>query len=324
MMNFSWVDDIDHVPYVRDVLNSNLTHVFLCIVGGSCCFLPLLLGVKSYLEDSTLFSSIASGGYFRDSSTASLALALPMTLDLIIDFYNRLSRNQHEKVGKQRLCLNSLEKFVLLGGINSVPFISFLPRDTPNLALKLACGHNFRLTIVGGIIMTSLCRYNRKFWSASVTITFVIVLSLAEVMSVFIGNIFAKDKHDPLYQNMQYVAVAFTWSPILLLMACNIRWLASIAHTWLKFSSKLSDHMRVKDCNLYFTMFWVFASIGGIFALLINSVLYRTFDKLDEKALLLNNLIFLCFELVITVFLMRMFKSNSVQGLVSHLIFFEI
>ena len=126
-----------------------------------------------------------------------------------------------------------------------------------------------------------------------------------------------KDKHDPLYRNMQYVAIVFTWSPIVLLMVCNIRWLAAVINSWLK----SSDHVRVKDSNLYFTMVWVFATISGIIALLINAVLYRTFDKIDEKALLLNNLIFLCFELVVTVFLMRMYKSDSVQGLVSHPIF---
>ena len=317
MKKFSGFEEMNCVPHIVDILNSNLTHIFMLIIGGTCCFLPLLLGIKSYLEESTLLTSLTSGGYFRDSSTASLALALPMFLDLLVDFYNQLRRNRKQKVEKQRLCLNGLEKFVLLGGINAVPFVSLLPKDTSNLALILACCHNFRITIVGGIIITSLCRYNRKFWSTSVTITFIVVLSLAEVMSVFVGNIMVKDKHDPLYRNMQYVAIVFTWSPIVLLMVCNIRWLAAVINSWLK----SSDHVRVKDSHLYFTMVWVFATISGIIALLINAVLYRTFDKIDEKALLLNNLIFLCFELVVTVFLMRMYKSDSVQGLVSHPIF---
>jgi hypothetical protein len=304
---------------ITQIVNSNLTHVLICFAGGLLSFLPLVIGLKSNLEDSTLKNSLSSGYYFRDSSMASLALAIPISIDIVLDVTTLFAKKRKICGPESQMCLNNIEKCLLLIGITSIPLTSFLPYDLPNIGLVFFCCQKFQLVIVAGIVMTSLCRNNKKFWTAPSTITFLIILGSATSMSIFARNASLSRPDDRVRQGLNLACVFTSLAPICYLIYCNIRWLTDVIRTERKCSPHVTGMDRKSDSHIFFTTIWVITTlIGMILQALIHGV-YLNVDHFDSKALLMNNLIFLCFELSITVFLMRVVKSDVLHGLVSSL-----
>ena len=306
-------------------LSLNVTQVTLCFLGGLACYLPLIVGVISNLEDTTLRRSLSSGYYFRDSSLASLTLAIPILIDILLDLTTSITkkRGMAHNCSTAPCCLNNIEKFLLLGGIISVPMTAFLPYDVQDLGLIYFCSKKYQTVVVTGVVMISLCRNSPKFWSVTNTIIFLVVLSTATSSSVFFRNNTLKNPHDLGNVKLELVCTAFQWAPILFLIFCNVRWLIipSKFASGRKHSTSsdgiITDKDRQYESHLYFTTVWVLTTIVGMVYLMVMTGIYFTDDKFDEEALLVNNLIFLSFELSITVFLMRIVKSDVVQGLVS-------
>ena len=317
MSNSATDDDDVLFPKMFEIFNTNWMHILICICGGTCCFLPLILGTKSFLEDSTLRYSLTSEGYFKDSSVASIALAFPIIVDLIFDNLISLNKWMNGKPTQQKPHLNTAEKLVLLLGINAVPFVSLLPTDTPDLALIYGCCHKFRIVIVTGIMIIALCRYDKKFWRMSATIAFLLCSTFAEVTSLFIGNMVAKDSHDPLFRNMEYAIIIFIWSPVILFCASNLRWLFLIPYDRMISGKKGPNLLRRNDSGLYFATIWVLMSLAG--AVVLSAVMgtYHSIRFFDTSALMITNYLFLSLELVITVFAMHSFKYENIGGLVS-------
>lgn len=302
------------------IMNSNMTHVLMCFAGGLLSFLPLLIGLKSNFEDSTLKNSLSSRYYFRDSSMASLALAIPISIDIILDMTTMFAKKRKICAIESQICLNNIEKCVLLIGITSIPLTAFLPYDLPNIGLAFFCCQKFQLVIVAGIVMTSLCRNNKEFWTVSNTIAFHFILGSATSISIFARNASLSNPDDQVRKRLNMACIFFSTAPIVYLIYCNIRWLTEAIRAERKGSARLTGSDRQSDSHIFFTMIWVVTTlIGMILQALINGV-YLNVDHFDSKALLMNNLIFLCFELSITVFLMRVVKSDVVLGLVSLLL----
>lgn len=299
------------------IVNSNLTHVVICFAGGLLSFLPLAIGLKSNLEDSTLKNSLSAGYYFRDSSMASLALAIPISIDIILDVTTLFVKKRKICGPESQICLNNIEKCMLLIGITSIPLTTFLPYSLPNIGLVFFCCQKFQLVTVAGIVMTSLCRNNKEFWTVPHTVIFLFVLGSATSMSIFARNASLSNPDDRVRRGLNLACVFLSLAPICCLIYCNIRWLTDVIRTERKCSPHLAGIDRQSDRHTFFTMIWVITTlIGMILQALINGV-YLNVDHFDSKALLMNNLIFLCFELSITVFLMRVVKSDVVHGLVS-------
>ena len=315
------------------ILTSNKVQVLICFIGGLSSFLPLFVGIQSHLEDTVLKRSLTSGYYFRDSSMATLTLALPILIDILLDLTTAsFAKTKLKGMGcsdqNSPCCLNNIEKFMLLGGIISAPLTAFIPYDVPKLGLIFLCCKKYQIVIVTGIVMISLCRNNVKFWPVSYTIAFLVVLSTATTLSSFIRNSILQDIDDASNYKMELACSVFQWAPIALLIFCNIRWLANtLMLRWKtdKYSPSKPEKDRQSDSHVYFTTVWVLTSLFGMLLLIVLSGIYNTDDKIDAIGLLLNNFIFLSFELAVTVFLMRIVKSDVVQGLVrtlsSHLIF---
>lgn len=315
----SGISTAEFTSSITRIVNSNLTHVLICFAGGLLSFLPLAIGLTSNLEDSTLKNSLSSGYYFRDSSMASLALAIPISVDIILDVTTLFSKKRKIRGPESQICLNNIEKCMLLIGITSIPLTSYLPYDLPNIGLVFFCCQKFQLVIVAGIVMTSLCRNNKEFWTVANTITFLIILGIATSMSIFARNASLGDPENNVRKGLNLACVFLSLVPIFYLIYCNIRWLTDVIRTERKCSPHLTGRDRQSDSHIFFTMIWVITTlIGMILQALINGV-YLNVDHFDSKALLMNNLIFLCFELSITVFLMRVVKSDVVHGLVSSL-----
>jgi hypothetical protein len=248
---------------------------------------------------------------------ASLALAIPISIDIVLDVTALISKKRKICGPESQICLNNIEKCMLLVGITSIPLTSFLPYDLPNIGLVFFCCEKFRLVIVAGTVMISLCRNNNRFWTVPNTITFLIILGSATSMSIFARNASLSRPDDRARQGLNLAAVFASFSPICYQIYCNIRWLTDVIRTERKCSPHVTGRDRQSDSHIFFTTIWVITTlIGMILKALIHGV-YLNVDHFDPKALLMNNLIFLCFELSITVCLMRVVKSDVFHRLVS-------
>lgn len=306
------------------LLASNATQIFICCIGGLCSFLPLFSNYTSDFENTILRKSLTSGYYFRDSSMASLSLAIPIVIDILLDLttsVTKKTRGMGRNENKGPCCLNNIEKFMLLGGIISVPLTAFLPYDCPNLGLIFFCCKKYQTVIVTGVVMISLCRNNVKFWSVCNTVFFLIVMSASASCSIFLRG-FVLDNPTPLNIKLEIACTFFQWAPIVFLVACNIRWLTHVTlknYNRVNYVPDANGGNRQCDVDLYFTTVWVLTTTAGMVFLIAVSATYLSDDKYDVVALLVNNVIFLSFELSITVFLMRIVKSDVVQGLVRYI-----
>ena len=283
------------------------------------------------------------GGVYRDSSIIVLALAFPIAIDIIVDIYATVSPKLTKR-GKVTsgnevtvCCLNLCEKLICFIGIVIVPITSMATADQLNKTLIFNCAKKCQIVIVGGIIMSSLCRYNRKFWTVYQTLLFLVLLVIGQVISVFIQNsINETSDSDPVAQHLKVTAHVFKFSPIIILLFCNFRWLLAVAMSkWpLKFGwckSYLMGNLSVdENCNesnvyteghIYFTLVWVITSLFAVIMLSGLALIYGDIHRYNSIPLILNNVIFIFVELSITIFSMRMVKFEVVQTLVSPLAF---
>ena len=73
--------------FLQELFVEHRSNLLMCItiVGGLLCLVPM--SYDSHLEDTTLAQSIRTGPMFRYLVVGVLALALPVYMNLIVDFY---------------------------------------------------------------------------------------------------------------------------------------------------------------------------------------------------------------------------------------------
>jgi hypothetical protein len=193
------------------VFDSDTFYVIFCFFSGLCCFLPLLLGVKSNLEDRPLRESICSSLEFSYSSIASIALVIPLFTDVLFDILNLV--DQSPSAVKKRLkssnrdarynFLNVAERILILLGVAVLPMLVFVPRTNSSLALTYICCCKCQQSWVGGTVALSLRRYNKEYFSNSFAFIVLLNFGFGLVTGSFVDNIYA------LYN--QFLNLYFYW-----------------------------------------------------------------------------------------------------------------
>jgi hypothetical protein len=313
--------------YIDQVLSSNLLHVLICCLGGLCCFLPLFGDTPSYLEDTTLKRSLTRGT-FRDSSVASLALASPLALDILMDVGISLVKKIRviptEPLTPQT-CLNNVEKTLCLVGIIVVPITAFVP-DYDNLALVFVCCNKCQSFVVGATVMTSICRCNRNRWTVISTLTFLLLLIFAQITSTFSLNTSVSSKNNAVNNNLVSAADICTMMAVSLMLLCSVQSLFTLscqAYNDIKTVKLIRPNETGSERHsrnyVFFSICWLAIFIVGVVFLIAISQSYGSIIHFNETALLLNSITYLSFELAITILTMRMVKFDVVKGLVSRI-----
>jgi hypothetical protein len=310
---------------IDQVLSSNLLHVLICCLGGLCCFLPLFGDTPSYLEDTTLKRSLTRGT-FRDSSVASLALASPLALDILMDVGISLIKKIRviptEPLTPQT-CLNNVEKTLCLVGIIVVPITAFVP-DYDNLALVFVCCNKCQSFVVGATVMTSICRCNKNRWTVISTLTFLLLLIFAQITSTFSLNTSVSSKNNAVNNNLVSAADICTMMAVSLMLLCSVQSLFTLscqAYNDIKTVKLIRPNETGSERHsrnyVFFSICWLAIFIVGVVFLIAISQSYGSIIYFNETALLLNSITYLSFELAITILTMRMVKFDVVKGLVS-------
>jgi hypothetical protein len=88
----------------------------------------------------------------------------------------------------------------------------FLPKQTPTLAFINAYCNKSQLVISYGVLVTSLCRYKKEFWSIRNSYIQMIIICVGIVGSTFLesihlvdNNIYAKGPTDQVFYEFVWV-----------------------------------------------------------------------------------------------------------------------
>lgn len=314
---------------LAQLLSSNCMHIMICFIGGLSCLLPLFIHPVSLLEDTCLRAALPSMRN-RDSAVAAVALIVPvimeMTTDIVICCFETADRI---KYNCRDALLNSPEKFVFFCGTVIVPITAFLPTDTENWAYIYLCCTKCQLMMVGGAVVTSLCRYDKKYWSERSTYLFLLLLTMGTVTGAFTDNQTAqavKSSND----RIRYASYCLVTTATGLFFFCSGRWLKLVipklfSALFTLHPSKSNEcktlqgtaHSNYDVVHLIFPVMYISTSIAACGLLTIIAILYPGISMFDADALFYHNLAYIVFLLFIMYTSIRMMRQQVVNGLVS-------
>lgn len=318
------------------IFDSNIFYEILCLISGLCCLLPLLLGIKSNLEERPLRASICSSLEFSYSSIASIALVIPLFIDVIFDILNSADQSP-TAVKKRRMSssrnarysfLNITERILILSGVAILPMLVFVPTTTSNLAFIYVCCCKCQQTLVGGTVALSLRRYNKDFFSNRFAFIVLINLGFGLVTGSFVDNIYTVKPVSQFIFRLDYAAYISTVIPCVMFLCYSFRWIFLVHYGASKWDDVLFCYSKFQpkrnsDSNpllilehTFFPMVYTFCGLVVVVLLVALIAIAPRIENYSHGSLLLNNIPFLVFVLLVSILSMRMVKFEVVQGLV--------
>lgn len=318
--------------FFTSTLNSNSFHVSYCFISGLCCLLPLCLGISSNLECRPLRDALSSGQEFKFSCVASIALVIPLFLDVLFDIGNLVMRvdSQPFKLRGSRTArynfLNLSERLLILMGIAVQPLVVLVPKNTPNLALIFVCFNKCQQNWVGGTIALSLRRYDKEYFSNTFTITSLASFSFGMIGSTFVDNTYARQPVSNSIAFLDLLVFILTIIPCVSFFFNSLRWLILVYYRASQWSKFLFFYSKTRPAEVtastdsgdhtYFPMVY---TLCGMLVLFLQCVLIGTSSRVENFStlnLFLSNLPFLVFVTLVSTLSLRMVKFEVVQGLV--------
>ena len=304
-------------------MNTNNIHILTCFIGGISCLLPLYIYPVSMIEDSLLRTAELSNKN-RETAVAALTLLGPLLLDLLTELSNSLFKNSNTA---KEMCqpydglLNSAERCVFFLGTLLIPATAFFPSTTHNWAYIYLCCQKAQLTLVGGAVTVSLCRYDQKFWTIRLTNMCLFLTIFGTVASAFVDNydpaMVSKVDVRSLISDISYYCILVA---VIIFLYCSMTWLRVVVPMFVRWYRSTASIQQPQDSKklsrLVFPAMYVVTSIMSISLLVTISALYSGIAFYDVDALLLHNMAFIVYLLFISYLSMRMMKYEMVQGLV--------
>ena len=216
--------------FLQELFVEHRSNLLMCItiVGGLLCLVPM--SYDSHLEDTTLAQSIRTGPMFRYLVVGVLALALPVYMNLIVDFYVDAmgTKTSKSEIANTKDILTKQEKLVFMVGIVIFPIVSCFTGGNKAILLATCCTC-VQQQFVAGIVATSLNRFNRHFFPTSI---FSITLSLFTVGSI--SRVYAVNTCATLTvlqctkSSISLLQTYVTWIPAFVILILLLFWLSSL------------------------------------------------------------------------------------------------
>ena len=325
-------------------LESNSFHTIFCLISGMCCLLPLYLSMPSNIEDTQLPKSLSSSPGFVHTSFASLTAVIPLFFDVLLDIFSILTtkwaplninssrvRQPHAQKNIRFTFFNIPERLILFAGVIVVPLVAVLPTDTKNLGLIYLCCSKCQKNLLGGVIASFLCRYDKEYWSVKFTLFSLLSFSIGLIGGTFVDNIFASStSSNRIFLSIDLIVVALTIAPCLVMMINSIRWLIIVyfkAFSWKGFMMCSSTDQLLTDSNAiavskdlddtFFPMVYIVCVTCLIILILSLSVTTFRVQNYTGRDLSLHNVPVLIFVISLNTLSMRMVKSEILEGMVS-------
>lgn len=304
-------------------MNANSAQILFAVFGGLCCLLPLILGPKSTIEDSDLRTAML-GDLNKDTAIATLAISLPILMDVAVELFTSFTaKGNFEKLNMylNRPLLNPFERIVFLTGSTLVASTAFLPRDTPNAAYIYVCFSRCQLMLFAGAILTSLCRYDEKFWSVRSTYFILVLTFVSSVMGVLNDNASSKSLH---LKSMCTVSKIFGMVAGGSLSILCFRWMyITIPKLTAQSNSKSTKQNKETTettlgdtSSLIFTTMYVTATLITLLLLIVFKTGHESYEKYNKDALFQQSLVTISYLLFVTSVSTKMMKNELIQSLV--------
>lgn len=303
-------------------VTTNRIQLGMISVTSFCCLIPLFLETESYIEETSLRKALSSRIY-RDSAIAVIALAIPLLMDTIADMFNSFFKKDHNKIDGMYIRLNDAfvllndnEKIVFLVGLLILPITALLPSHTINLGLIYVCCQNFQFMMVAGIVFSSLCRYDRKVWSASITYLCICLVAVAIISKSFVVNLVSNGPVTKVVADINAIFPYFFYVTCVIFFICTVRWLTGISFSFFRRSSNTDDNNMKRRSN-YFPLLFIAFIFSALAILLYLSAEYPFITDFDENGIVVNMMPYLLSLLFVSFATLRMVKFEVIEGLVS-------
>lgn len=329
---------------IVETVESHSSQTIFCFISGLCCLIAVFL--ESNLEHKPLRETLSSTDSFVYTSVASISAVIPLFFDALLDLLAsarsthklsnaeiKISKNSTSKKTNRFTFLNISERLMILMGVAILPMVAFFPKNTKNLSLIFLCCNKCQQIWVGATLGLSLSRYDREYWPIRCTVLSLLSLNVGLTVTPYIDNVYAANNTPSLcVKTGDLLALLLTVAPCLMFMFNSGRWLIIVyfkAYSWKKFlmcssknilepeiESRLSNSIDSPD-HTFFPMIY---TVSGIFVIVLLLILIASSSRIsdyNERDLLLNQLPFLLFIIVLSTLSMRMVKYEVVQGLVS-------
>lgn len=289
----------------------------ICLIGCTLCFLPALMG-QIETEDDMLVNALTSNKN-RDLAVAVIALSVPVFTEIAADYCTNIfvgPKSKRIKMHVREALLKPSEHLLLTCSILSVPVMAFLPARMDHLVATYLCFTRFRILLVGGLVIISLSRFDKKIWTKEITLLCVCLATVSCVVGSFADNL--------ELVNYGKFADAVMIAGMGVFCLCSCRWFYISVPIVLRMKSKIHDVNElinqnspgVAEQHLVFPLLYIIsANVSAIFlAATMRSLPTLTFDA---EWFFFNNLAFVVYLIILLTISERMAKYEVLQGLVS-------
>ena len=307
-------------------INSSL--LFITLLGGICCFIPLYFDrQKDSLDSEEIRSHISSQGN-RDLAIATVALSVPIFLGIAADKITGIF--QEEKSHKvsthiMKALLTASERSLLIWGALICTATAFLPPDMPHLVNYYSCACRCRSVYFNGALALSLYRLDEGCWSLRTSILTVILSILSNNLAAFIDitEVFAG------VEGLRNFTTVLFFTAIALIFIGSLKWLLSISKKFFRRHNNISGgcnddisrHRRGSGHSVVFPLLYVAVTV---FIIITLSLLRRLFPNGVSKTFLSSlsySVITTLYPFLVNSISERMMKHEVIKGLVSDAIF---
>ena len=322
------------------------------VVSGILSFLPMLMDSTSYMEHP--YSPLEAAVYgddnnlFNGASIASLTLAVPILLDCLLDMLLKVhawTRDKFKQVAAKNLgdnktdIMTDVEKLIFLVGVNIVPVVHFLPSGSvQHMALFVQCCLRCQLMLVGGVVMASLCRFDKRYFP----VPWILLMYVSWFIFCIYGPFVLNDVHYAEDDAVITKGPAFKYCitgcgyfmGVSMSLQCLFWMVSSLTEHW--FGVTLSGWifrrvMPGPDSNtngndkkgnagprpigfMYFRAVYCLTFI--LWIVLRSSIIGKGTTKLDDKSLFNLMVPFIIYELSVLFFGLRLVKHEAVEALI--------
>ncbi len=215
------------------------------------------------------------------------------------------------------------ETTILLVGATVLPIISFLPKETPDIALLAACCYRMQTIFVGGVAVASMCRFDKKYFPTKFSIPILLLLMTSSLIGGYSNNYTAG--HPTSRTDTMFVALYITvWLAAISFLLLCLRWMVAALFLYRKQivgESNLGQEELLGDQAymtgmLYFRVVYCCTVVAWVVirgALNIAVAPTVTVMLNNDAAMMWTVAPFIFFLLSILVFGLRMVKHEAVS-----------
>jgi hypothetical protein len=307
-------------PTPFENLTTNGLQTAICLIGCLCCFLPAAIGPHLEFEFTVLESAFTSERN-RNLSIAALALTAPIFIEIAADYCTNIfvgDKSKRIRMHVRESLLKPYEQFLLTCSILSVPTIAFLPSHTHHIVTTYFCFTRSRILLVSGLVVISVSRFDKKFWTKEITYVVLCLLTTSSVTGSYADNLGLENTV------MTKVADAVLIAGIGIFCLCSCKWFYYSVPIVLRMKSKIHDvHTSanqnspgIAEQHLAFPLLYI--SSANMSALFVVATM-KSFPTgiMDADWFFINNLGYVTYLIFLLTITERMAKYEVLQGLVS-------